>query len=185
MKSIKLSHKLNCHPIYKLPFGSSIYGEKFNDLDIIYIIPEDTGDFVLQYKDDTTKEDITYVGINQFINGLKNCSNVEFFEALHTSAGDKFLVDNNLDLISFYTTRMAKAYLGYAKRDLDYFQERLYYIIKSIIIAEIIIEEGILDVENLNYLIDNKLYHSYTNHNKDDIKQIINQMRIKLVYTND
>jgi hypothetical protein len=105
---------------------------------------------VLQFKNEVTNEDITYVGINQFIEGLKGCSNIEFFEALHTSEGDQFLFDNNLELDDFYNSRMAKAFLGYARRDLKKdFINRHPYILKCIYFAENIINKDRIDPDTV------------------------------------
>jgi hypothetical protein len=137
---------------------------------------------VLQFKNEVSNEDITYVGIDQFIDGLKNCSNVEFFEAIHTPAGENFLFEQNLNLIDFYTPRMAKAYLGYARRDIKAdFVNRHSYILKSIYYAECIIDRQEIHLNFTNDTID-KLNGDTDNWNGFILLDKINKMRKSLSY---
>lgn len=180
MKTLQLHKDLKTTVLFELPFGSHIYNTAIpgiSDLDLIRLIPEDTGQFILQYKDTSNRIDISYVGINQFVNGLAACSNGEFFEALHTEEGQDFLRRNELSLIKYYNDRMVKAFLGYAKRDLDY-ENKLYYSVKSLIIAMDIQSKNILDVNTLNKRVNFQL----KTFSKEELKHIISEMRKGLKY---
>lgn len=141
--------------LYQLPFGSRIYGAatETSDYDYINIVSESTGQFVLQWKDSVG--DHLYVGIDEFIQGALDCSNPEFFEALHTEAGEEFMRENDMQLSDYYTTRTAKAFLGVAKRDIkaDYLK-RYKYVIKNGLIAAIILDGGKVDLHAVQALVD-------------------------------
>jgi hypothetical protein len=155
LKTLRLETNPMLHVLYQLPFGSRIYGahNKESDYDFICIVSESTGQFVLQHK--SVQSDYLYVGIDEFIQGALDCSNPEFFEALHTDEGLKFLQENNMELIEFYNTRTAKAFLGVAKRDIkaDYLK-RYKYIVKNGIIAAIILDGGRIDLHGVQALVD-------------------------------
>lgn len=161
MKSIHLDRNPGLNILYTLPFGSHIYGSThdYSDQDVISIVKESTGDFVLRYFDntETTYLDHSYVGLNEFIRGLANYSNIEFFEALHTEQGQKFMEANNLNLSRYYNSRQAKAYLGMAARDLKY-PDRRRHCLRCIFIAERIINKLLfvpkLTPTKLNDLLD-------------------------------
>lgn len=145
MKSIQLAQDPKLHVIARLLFGSRLWGDnnKTSDIDQICIVTERTGDFVLRHKDG--EYDNTYVGEREFLEGLQAASNVEFFEAIHSSQGKRFLttecgVTDFDHFIEGIALRHAKAYLGYAKRDMDYFPERKKYVLRAIGCAEQLIK---------------------------------------------
>lgn len=159
MKSIELKINPGFNVIEKLPFGSHIYGtnKPDSDLDLICLIKESTGHFVLRYKNEQDNTDNTYVGINEFISGLANCSNVEFFEAIHTDVGQAFLERHNLKLMDYYNARQAKAYLGIAARDLHY-PDRIRHVVRCIVLATLINYKSKVELKNIETLINHFIF---------------------------
>lgn len=182
MRSIHLDQDPKLDVLYTLPFGSQIYGSihKYSDADVINIIKESTGDFVLRYWSGENNEDITYVGINEFLSGLSNCSNIEFFEALHTEQGRKFMEDHNLNLSLYYNSHQVKAFLGMAARDLKY-PHRRKHCLRCIYIAEKIFnKELFIPKETPTQLVD--LLSIYNFGTVEEIDSHIKELRENLVY---
>jgi predicted nucleotidyltransferase len=181
MRALELKINPGFTVLDKLPFGSHIYGtnKPDSDLDLICLIKESTGHFVLRYKNEQDNTDNTYVGVNEFISGLANCSNVEFFEAIHTDIGQAFLERHNLKLMDYYNSRQAKAYLGIAARDLHYIA-RFRHVIRCIVIAKNIIKKQKISLESLQKEIIDFTY--VDDHSNITIKQHIQALRKELVY---
>lgn len=174
--------------LYKLPFGSMIFNtgksNSANDSDYIYLVKEDTGDFVLRAEDRCYNEncDVTIVNIDKFINGLKNCSNVEFFEALHTYQGTEFLKECDLELEDFYTPRMAKAYLGYAKRDSYFLNDRIFYIAKCLWLSRMVREKNLINPLDTKESVYHTLNYQLSGLSDVEVRQLIDKERKSLKY---
>jgi predicted nucleotidyltransferase len=155
--------------IVTLPFGSHVYGTatENSDRDFVKIIKEDTGNLILQYEQrepvnfktgdniilmQKTK-DYIYVSERHFWNKLQDGGNTVFFEALHTPEAKLWLASRGLYpefqvLMDCYHSRMAKGYLGLAKRDLTY-PGREKHVARSIWMAEKIIKKELIDLASV------------------------------------
>lgn len=150
--------------IVTLPFGSHVYGTatKNSDRDFVKIIKEDTGNLILQYQDTNpdfmihgpkNTLDYIYVSERHFWNKLQDGGNTVFFEALHTPEAKLWLASRGLYpelqiLMDCYHSRMAKGYLGLAKRDLTY-PGREKHVARSIWMAEKIIKKELIDLASV------------------------------------
>lgn len=186
MKSIHLDRNPKLNVLYDLPFGSDIYNvsHNYSDLDLIRIVKESTGDFVFRFNEwcdiQNRELDITYIGINEFISGLEKYSNIEFFEALHTTQGREFMENHNLNLSMFYNSHQAKAFLGMAARDLKY-PERLKHVLRCIYIAQRIVNK-LLFVPKETPTTINDLQKALELDTLDGLDELIRTMRGQLVY---
>jgi hypothetical protein len=150
-----------------LPFGSQVYGtlNTESDMDFVKILKQDTGSLLLQYqgiepvynseKDITvlTKVDYVYTDTKNFWSKIEDGGNTLFFECLHTPQGRVWLASQGLYpelevIMDAYTARMAKGYLGLAKRDLPY-PDREHHVARSIWMAEKIIKKELINLKDV------------------------------------
>ncbi len=162
--------------------GSRLYGTHtdISDYDFVTFISKETGDFTLQYTDDDCwfHVDHIYVNINSFWRQLDNGANTLFFELLHTSEfQDDFneyipiiLINEKpeLNIMWWYTPEMARAYLGLAKRDLDY-PDRIHHVNRCIWMANKIMKKELIDLDEIKNIEQIS--------NKEILAQVIKDMR--------
>lgn len=108
------------------PFGSRVYGTagSQSDYDYIKILSKSTGDLILQYQSGALFGiDYVYVDLINFIKLVKDGGNTPMFEVSRLPEFVKWYGW----LPDFNQYKVAKAYLGLAKRDLDY-PDRLFHV---------------------------------------------------------
>ena len=144
--NIKIMEPLSDHLIAgTYPFGSYTY-ERTNDqsdYDFLNLVKFDCGEVVLQYKNSLV--DMLYTGTDNFFYDLERGASQVNFEVLHT---ENFQQDFNIDPLKYYTDTMAKAYVGFARRDLKY-PDRVFHINRCIYIAEKIIKKELLNLKEI------------------------------------
>lgn len=123
-------------------FGSVVYGTNTSnsDEDLLSIVSFDCGDTRLQYSN--ASSDIIYTCWDGFWKDIHSGASTINFEVLHEFTGNP---------LNYYTPKMSKAYLGFAKRDLD-FPDRIQHVNRCIDFAQKIIKKELIvlsDVKNL------------------------------------
>lgn len=197
MMNIKITAPIPDHLIEVIiPFGSRVYGthNDCSDHDELNIVKFNTGDFPLQYtsrEDQTYKArllvkklgndvDYIYTDFRNFFDKAKSGANTIFFECIHTAEFklwmEKSQVEpfNPLEGYDLYNSRVAKAYLGLAKRDLEFGLDRIHHVNRCVWMAEKIIKKELInlsDVAKIEMSMD-----------VDTLKQKIKKMREGLVY---
>lgn len=175
-----------------LPFGSQVYGtaNDHSDKDYVKILKQDCGVLLLQYQSDSQalehQVDYVYTDINNFKAKVADGGNTVFFEAMHTPEFEKwwntryesFGYDGDIKeyLLNYYTSRMAKGYLGLAKRDLDYGLERIHHVNRGIWLAEQIIQENLINLSDIQHVPEGPRM------TKNEYLEVIKEMRSGLVY---
>jgi predicted nucleotidyltransferase len=131
------------------PFGSRVYGNHIDesDFDFLKIVNFDTGDVVLQYKDGDI--DYVYTSLKSFLRDLEEGASQVNFEVLHT---EEFQSHFKIDPIVFYTETNAKAFVGFARRDLEY-PQRVFHINRCIYIAENIMKKELIKLEDIGKIV--------------------------------
>lgn len=138
--------------IVTIPFGSQVYGTatETSDKDFVKLIKSNTGDLVLQYKQvgDLDNPEIDYIYVDEFafLKKIKNGDSTVFFECMHTKEFQNYFPANNV--LYYYTSKVAKAYLGLAKRDLKY-PNRTHHVIRCIWMAKKIINKEIINLSEV------------------------------------
>ena len=137
--------------IATFPFGSRVYGthRADSDRDYVKLLKHNTGDLVLQYKN--IDNDYIYIGNKEFFESIINGKSTINFETLHTTEFSNHFKGFKPAAIDFYTIKMARAYIGLAKRDIEY-PERLFHVNRCIWMAEKIMKKELIvlsDVANI------------------------------------
>lgn len=144
-----------------LPFGSWVYGtnKPDSDRDYVKIINQDTGSLLLQFSSFDSQyqypEEVDYIYTSEknFWAKVRDGGNTVFFEALHTQEARVWLASRGLYpeealIDSYYTPRMAKGYLGLAKRDVQTdFIGRRKHIERCIHYANMIMSETYINLK--------------------------------------
>lgn len=141
-------------PIYdgilaKIPFGGRCYGTSIasSDYDYLVIIKQNTGDLVLRYDIDRT-EDLTYVGVDSFWNTMNNGAEQVYFEAMHTPEWAD--LKTPFPPIMYYNDRVARMYVGYAKRDLKQDpKHRLFHINRCLYMAQKVMKKELINLSDI------------------------------------
>jgi hypothetical protein len=143
-------------PIYdgilaKLPFGGRCYGTSIasSDSDYLVLIKQDTGDLILRY--DNRIDDLTYVGIKSFWKTMSEGAEQVYFEAMHTPEFEA--LGTPFKPLMYYNNRVARMYVGYAKRDLKQNAiGRLFHINRCLWMADKVMKKeliNLIDVKNI------------------------------------
>lgn len=152
----KLYEDLIKRTIIKAPIGSRFYGDFRPDSDYDYLniyvpdICELTSPFTnhhqLQFKkigEDGTGIDENFTSVTQFFRNLVSGDNTINFEVLFTEQFKN--VFHSLSYKDFYTYNIAKAYLGFAKRDLKFMdqknEDRERHVVRGLQLAFLIMEK--------------------------------------------
>lgn len=158
-----------------LPFGSLVYGTatKNSDQDYIKIIKQNTGSLILQYVENEegfTKDriDYIYVGLDTFLQQAQDGSNVTFFEAMLTPEA-QYLVPRDIFLSRCNLKRIARAYLGLAKRDIEY-PERYHHVKRCYWFANLIMNNTMIELSLVKHLPDIEV-------TREKIKELRNLLR--------
>lgn len=188
MMNIKILHPIpEDEVLVTLPFGSQVYGtaDGHSDKDFVKIIKRDCGVLLLQYQSDSQalehQVDYIYTDLKNFFAKIEDGGNTVFFEAAHTPEFKAFMISRGaVDLnylTRYYTSRMAKGYLGLAKRDLDYGLQRIQHVNRGIWIAEQIMEKKLINLSDVA-----KRVPQCPRMSKDEYLEVIKEMRSGLKY---
>lgn len=130
--------------LFTIPFGSQVYGTATvdSDSDFIKIISGQSTDQILQYQDD--KVDYIYVTLENFLKLVRNGGNIPMWEA---ALYMNFKLAG-YDLSDFDWYAVIKGHLGLAKRDLDYYPERLKHVCRSVSFAHIMMQGNLPKLED-------------------------------------
>lgn len=161
------------------PFGSQCYGtaKSWSDNDYLVLVSKNTGDLVLRYTDEDDYNDYTYVGADSFWKTLNFGAEQVYFEAIHTNQFDYFYRKsfNRLtpNILSFYNDRVARMYVGYAKRDLKQNATgRIFHINRCLWMADKVMKKELINLIDIkNILIETDI---------GKLKQIMTSMREEL-----
>lgn len=147
---IRLIEPIRDGILAKIPFGSHCYGtaNKNSDRDYLCILKQDTGDLILRY-DLYRTEDLTYVGVDSFWKTVHNGAEQVYFEAMHTPEFGPYLPFYG-SLIHFYNDRVARMYVGYARRDLKQDPTgRLFHINRCLYMAKKVMKKELIDLKEI------------------------------------
>lgn len=171
--NIKILKPIPNHLIdYSFLFGSRTYGthREDSDYDYLSIVSYDSGDMVLQYKSDRT--DTIYTDWKHFHKNIETGASTVNFEVLHTNKYYEIFHDHNDEyLLKYYTTKMAKAYLGYAKRDLE-FPDRIFHVNRCLYMADKIMKKEIiclLDIADIKIENDIEVLRSQIKQKREEL----------------
>ena len=151
--NIKIVDPLPTHLVdFYIPFGSRVYKTNtvLSDRDYVAITKSfKLGDATLQWSGiiNDVLCDVTYVDSDYFFEASENGTNTVMFEAKHFAWEDYYNIQEDL-VKDLYNYENAKAYLGLAKRDLDY-PDRIFHVNRCMWMAEKIMNKSFIDLSGI------------------------------------
>lgn len=175
--NIKIVDPLPSHLVaFKIPFGSRVYGTNSENSDHDYVVVTKSfnlGDATLQWSGMMAGEkvDLTYVDRDYLFEASEDGTNTVMFEAMHFRRKDYYLTDVGM-MKDLYNYENAKAYLGLAKRDLDY-PDRIFHVNRCLYMAVQIMNKQFIDLS--------KIKDIYVETNTELLKNEIKERREQLM----
>jgi hypothetical protein len=158
--------------IATFPFGSACYNtlKEGSDRDYLKLVSFKMGDILLQYQE--PGKDYVYTDTTAFFNDIISGKSTINFEVLHTPEFHIWYGKSIIDLIPYYyTNRIARAYIGFAKRDLE-FPERIFHVNRGLYLADKVVKKEpiiLADIANIPINNDIEYLRSYIEQKRKEI----------------